>query len=147
LAKFESAHVFDGVPVEVFQALKRYELYPKYLQGVTSIEVLPPKAKGSTAIVKYEVNLIKKFHYSLNMFEEEPGRIWWTLEDSNLMKANDGSWKLTGKGTQQTQAVYTLDVKFKGLMPSAITDQVAKANMPSMFQGFQKLILDLRSGS
>jgi len=74
------------------------------------------------------------------MYEQAPGKLWWTLADSNLMKSNDGGWKLTAKGTKQTKAIYSLDVKFKGLVPAAITDQVAKANIPAMLAGFQNLI-------
>jgi ribosome-associated toxin RatA of RatAB toxin-antitoxin module len=142
LAKLETEHVFRGSVDKVFSAIGKYDLYPDYLPGVTKIEVLPAKATGSRCQVRYELNLIKKFYYVLDMFEEAPNRIWWKLDDSNLMKQNDGSWEFTKKSADATKARYTLDVKFKGLVPSSITDQIAKANLPAMLTGFQKLIDD-----
>ena len=58
------------------------------------------------------------------------------------MKANDGSWDLKASGNDKTQATYTLDIKFKGFVPGKVTDQLAKANLPNMLSGFQKLISD-----
>jgi len=140
LAKVEIEQNFRGTIESVFKTIGKYDLYPDYLPGVTSIEVLPAKAKGSVCQVKYEINLIKTFHYTLDMFVTEPNKICWNLADSNLMKQNDGSWEFSSKGGDSTKAKYTLEVKFKGLVPSAITDQIAKANLPAMMAGFQKMI-------
>ncbi|MCX6123329.1 MAG: SRPBCC family protein, partial [Proteobacteria bacterium] len=60
--------------------------------------------------------------------------------ESNLMKHNTGSWTFEAEGKGKTKATYNLEIKFKGLVPSMITDQIAKANLPLMFAGFQKLI-------
>ncbi len=145
MAKIEEEHIFEGSLDQVFKGLKQFDLYSKYLPGVTSIEILPAVQKGSVCQVRYELNLIKKFFYILDMYEESPTKMWWTLTDSNLMKFNDGSWKLRETEPGKTRAKYALDVKFKGLIPGAITDQVAKANLPMMFTGFQRLINDLKS--
>jgi hypothetical protein len=56
------------------------------------------------------------------------------------MKTNNGSWNLSTGATNETIAIYKLDVGFRGLVPSMITDKIAKANLPAMFDGFQKLI-------
>jgi ribosome-associated toxin RatA of RatAB toxin-antitoxin module len=147
MAAVETEHVFSGDLELVKSAIRAYQKYPKYLPGVTKIEVLPAAVKGSVCQVRYELNLIKRFHYTLNMFDESPNRITWTLADSNLMKTNDGSWTLASKGDSKTKAVYSLDVKFKGLVPGAITDQIAKANLPLMMSGFQRMIDDLKASS
>ena len=140
MAKLETEHVFEGDIKTVFGAINNFALYPDYIPGVTAIEVLAPKAEGSIAQVRYELNIIKKFFYTLDMFAEEPNKIWWTLADSNLMKTNNGSWEFKSKGKTKTHADYMLDIKFKGLVPGKITDQIAKANLGGMFEGFQKLI-------
>lgn len=144
MASLETETTFNGPMESVFDAIKKYDKYPEYLPGVTRIEVLPPKEKGSVCQVRYELNIVKTFFYVLNMFEDGPKKIWWTLDDSNILKGNNGSWafKTKGKEKNKTQAAYKLDIKFKGLIPSVITDQVAKANLPLMMIGFQKLIDD-----
>lgn len=141
MAELETTHTFNGNIQKVFAALGQFERYPEFIPGVTGIKVLPPPT-GSKAkcLVRYEINIMKTFFYTIETFEEGPSKIWWTMTESNLMKRNEGSWTLTAKGENETSAVYKLDVSFKGLVPSMITDQVAKANLPGMFAGFQKLI-------
>lgn len=145
MAKLETEHIFKSSVKEAFEGIRQYQKYPEYLPGVTKIEILPAKAKGSTCQVRYEINIIKKFYYVLDMFEDEPGRLWWSLDDSNLMKTNDGEWLLTEKDSGLTKARYSLDIKFRGLVPSAVTDKVAQANLPSMLAGFQRLIDDTKA--
>jgi ribosome-associated toxin RatA of RatAB toxin-antitoxin module len=141
MATLKTEHIFTGTTAEVFAALSNYSAYPKYLPGVTKVEVQkPPSGSKAKAVVRYELNIVKTFHYSLETFEEAPGKIWWHLVDSNLMKENSGSWTLSKKDASHTLAVYELDVKFKGLVPSMVTDPIAKANLPLMFAGFQKMI-------
>lgn len=139
MAKINADHTFKGNVEKVFQGIKNFDEYVNYLPGVTNIEVMKPAKKGSVCQVKYEINIIKKFHYTIDIFEESPTKLWWELADSNIMKLNNGSWELTSDG-QKTKALYTLEVVFRGLVPSAVTDKVAKANLPSMFEGFQKII-------
>jgi ribosome-associated toxin RatA of RatAB toxin-antitoxin module len=140
LAEVEIEHVFKGTPKQVFSALRRYDLYPKFLPGVQKVEILPAMVKGATAQVRYELNLIKTFYYVLNMRETPCESIAWDMADSNLMKANAGSWALKPKGKSQTAATYRLDVQFRGLVPSMVTDRIAAANLPAMMTGFQRLI-------
>lgn len=139
MATLERTHVFRGDVARVFGAIKSYDKYPKYIQGVTSVEVFPSNGVASTQRVRYELNLIKKFYYVLEMTEKDGKQISWNLVESNLMKENSGSWTFSQEG-KNTRAEYQLEVKFKGLIPSKITDQVAKANLPAMFDGFQKMI-------
>lgn len=140
MAKLETEHVFNGSIEKVFSGLRNYQHYPEYLPGVTGIEVLPPQESGSSCQVRYELKIIKEFYYILNMYEKAPDKIWWDLADSNIMKANSGSWKLRPKSDSQTQATYQLDIKLKGFVPSAVTDKVAESNLSAMLAGFQKLV-------
>ena len=142
MAELTTEHVFDGSVEEVLAGLRTYEKYPEYLPGVTGIKVLPAKAKGSVCQVRYELKLLKSFYYTLNM-HEEPGRIWWDLDDSNIMKQSNGSWTLAAAGPGKTKAVYSLDIAFSGFVPQKIVDQITKANLPAMMNGFQKLIADV----
>jgi len=141
MAELEVKHVFNGDVNKVFRALGQFELYPEFIPGVTATKVLPPSV-GSKAkcMVRTELNIVKTFYYTIEIFEDAPNRIWWSLVDSNLMKTNNGSWNLSAGATNETIAIYKLDVGFRGLVPSMITDQIAKANLPAMFDGFQKLI-------
>jgi ribosome-associated toxin RatA of RatAB toxin-antitoxin module len=146
LAELTTEHTFDASIDEVFTGLGEFKKYPEYIPGITGIEVLPPSKPGSIGKVRYELKIIKSFYYTLNMFTEKPSRIWWDLDESNIMKKSVGSWTLSDAGGGKTKAVYSLDITFKGLVPSAIVDQVTKANLPGMFSGFQKLFDANRKG-
>lgn len=141
MAELTTEHVFDGGVAAVFDGIRQYAKYPDYLPGVTKVDVLPAKKKGSVCQVRYELKLLKSFFYTLNMFEEKPNRIWWDLDDSNIMKHSVGSWTLKDQGGK-TQATYSLDIAFSGFVPQKIVDQITKANLPLMMKGFQKLIGD-----
>jgi ribosome-associated toxin RatA of RatAB toxin-antitoxin module len=141
MAELEVQHVFNGELKKVFTTLGQFQLYPEFIPGVTGTQVLPPQP-GSKAKcqVRTELNIVKTFYYTIEVFEEHPHKISWRLVDSNLMKTNNGSWLLSAKSAEETLATYKLDVTFRGLVPSMITDQIAKANLPAMFEGFQKMI-------
>ena len=141
MAVVETKYIFNGNIEKVFQGLIKYDLYPKYLPGMTGVKILPPESKGAVCQVRYELNIVKTFFYTLEMFHDEPTSITWNLIDSNLMKKSTGSWTLSKvKGGKTTEGAYLLDITFKGFVPSMITDPIAKANLPVMFAGFQKLI-------
>jgi ribosome-associated toxin RatA of RatAB toxin-antitoxin module len=142
VAELTTEHAFEGTLQQVFDGIRDYERYPKYLPGVTGVQRLPAKAKGSVCQVRYELKLIKSFYYVLNMFEESPKRIWWNLDDSNIMKHSNGSWSLVDGGPNKVKAVYTLDIAFSGFVPQKIVDQISKSSLPAMFSGFQRLIID-----
>jgi len=130
---------FKGTPDQVLAAIRDYERYPEFIPGVTKVEVLPAKKPGSTCQVRYSLKLIKTFQYTLDMFEE-PGRVWWSLDSSNIMKTSDGSWMLVDTGKGCTRATYSLDVAFSGFVPQRVVDQVTKSSLPALIAGMQKLI-------
>ena len=141
MAIIETTHVFQGNINKVFSAIGQFHRYPEFIPGVTAIQVLPATGTSKAQCqVRTELNIVKTFFYTIEIFQEAPNKIWWTMAESNLMKQNNGGWTLSAQGDSQTAALYKLDVTFKGLVPSMITDQVAKANLPGMFAGFQKLI-------
>jgi ribosome-associated toxin RatA of RatAB toxin-antitoxin module len=145
VAELTTEQVFDGTLAQVFEGIRQYAKYPEYLPGVTAIDVLPAKKAGSTCQVRYELKLIKSFYYTLNMFEDAAAkspRIWWDLDDSNIMKQSNGSWTFVDAGGGKTKATYMVDVAFSGFVPQKIVDQITKANLPMMMKGFQRLIID-----
>ena len=141
MAIIETPHVFQGNINKVFSAIGQFDRYPEFIPGVTAIQVLPASGTNKAKCqVRTQLNIVKTFFYTIEIYQEAPNKIWWTMAESNLMKQNNGGWTLSAQGDSQTAAIYKLDVTFKGLVPSMITDQVAKANLPGMFAGFQKLI-------
>ncbi|MEI8027137.1 MAG: SRPBCC family protein [Pseudomonadota bacterium] len=140
MASVTKEHIFSGSQTACFKAIANYEHYPEYLPGVLKVELLPPKDPKAAVSVRYELNIVKTFFYVLDMYHGEPDEISWKLVDSNLMKSNQGKWKLSSAGKNKTKAEYHLDVDFKGLVPSMVVKKVTESSLPAMFEGFQKMI-------
>ena len=102
MAELETSHVFNGNINKVFAGIGKFNRYPEFIPGVTSIQVLPsPAGSKAKCIVRYELNIVKTFYYTIEMFEEAPHRIWWTLVDSNLMKRNEGAGHCLSRGADR----------------------------------------------
>lgn len=142
MAELTEQTEFTGDIQQVFENIIKYESYPEYIPGVTQCEVQPSDDPEAACQVRYEMNLIKKFYYVLTMYHEPNKKIWWKLKDSNLMKSNDGGWDLQEASKGKTKADYHLNIKFRGLVPGAVTNKIAASSMPTTFKGFQKLIDD-----
>ncbi|MFK7873294.1 MAG: SRPBCC family protein [Oligoflexales bacterium] len=141
MAELKEEHTFCGAVDQVFRGVSRYCDYPDFVPGVMSTQILPAVVAGSCCQVKYEIHLVKSFHYTLDMFETSPHQISWSLADSNLMKTNKGSWIFSEADKQgETRAVYQVEASFRGLVPKKVTDKLAKASLPGLFSGLQKLI-------
>lgn len=144
MASLTTVRIFQGNPLEVFKGIRRFDQYPKYLPMVSEISIDPPVAPKSTALVTFKINIVKTFYYSINVFESPPERMWWELQESNLMKKSNGSWLLVAHGAKETKATYTLDIAFKGLIPQMMIDKVTQSSLEPMMDGFQKLIDETR---
>lgn len=140
MAGVTTTHDFNGTLDQVYGAITDYESYPDYIPGVLKVIVLEPLADGAACSVRYEINVVKTIHYTLNMFHTKPLEVSWELESSNLMKKNEGYWRLHDKSDGIVAADYSVDLKFRGLVPSAIVKKLTETNLPAMFEGFQELI-------
>ena len=147
MATLTTERIFKGKLSEVFEGLRRFDLYPKYLPMVSEITVDPPRIPQSMSLVTFKINLVKTFYYSLNMFEAPPDRLWWELEESNIMKKSNGSWHLSAHGPHETKSTYSLDVAFKGLIPQMMIDKITQSSLEPMLDGLQRLIDDLRASA
>lgn len=141
MASVNTTHTFLGTPSEVFKGITDYAAYADYIPGVLKTEILEPLDKDADLSIRYEINIVKKFHYTLNMFHKGKSEILWTLEGSNIMKENEGHWRLKKSDKKGfVDAEYAVNLKFRGLVPSAIINKITQTSLPAMFEGFQSLI-------
>ncbi len=121
---------------KLYDVLVDYEKYPEFVDGVSGIKVLSKDEKA--AKVEYNLNMIKSFKYIINLKQERPARLSWSLDSGDLFKKNDGEWKLKDLGNGKTEVTYTLDVDFKIFAPSSILSALTEKNLPSMMNSFFK---------
>lgn len=121
-------------------ALKRaildFEKYPKFVSEVVSAKPHEKKNDG-TQLVEFELEVLKRFQYTLEFDLTEDDVIRWRLIDSNFFTSNEGAWKLTSLGKNKTGVVYELDVGVKFLIPSWVAKKLTEVNLPRLLESFE----------
>jgi len=136
MASASRTEVVDVDINKLYDVLVDYEKYPEFVDGVSGIKVLAKDEK--TAKVEYNLNMIKSFKYTINLKQERPSRLSWTLDSGDLFKKNDGEWKLKDLGNGKTEVTYSLDLDFKMFAPSSILSALTEKNLPTMMGSFFK---------
>ena len=138
MAKAERTEIFD-VPAEKFyQAITDYKSYPKFVDGMKSIEVV--SESGDTATVKFNLNLIKEITYTLKLTGKKNETVSWSLVSGDMMKVNNGGWKLKDLGNGKTEVTYSLEVELKGFFPGLgmVEKTMVSTNLPMNMKAFAK---------
>ena len=129
--------IFDAPIDVVFKAVSDYEAFPSFLDGANHVKVLQmDAAKGGR--VEFSISVIKEFTYVLKMKHQPPGNLSWSFESGDLFKKNEGSWQLKDLGSGRTEAVYTLDVEFKMMVPKMILNKLVSSNLPLMMDQYHE---------
>ena len=136
MANASRTEVVDVEINKIYNVLVDYAKYPEFVDGVNAIKIL--SQTETTAKVEYSLNMIKSFKYIINIKQEKPTRLSWTLDSGDLFKKNDGEWKLKDLGNGKTEVTYSLDIDFKIFAPSSILSALTSKNLPVMMESFFK---------
>lgn len=128
-------------PKKCYEVITNYEKYPEFLKELNAIEV--KNKKGNTAQVTYEINLIKKIHYTLKMVGKPPNLVEWSFVEGDVMRDNHGSWEFEEIKKGLTRATYTVDITFGLFVPSLITKKLIGSNLPAMLKAYKERIEEL----
>jgi coenzyme Q-binding protein COQ10 len=138
MARAERTEVFD-VPVEKFyQAIIDYKSYPKFVDGMKSVDIQKESSEGAT--VKFNLSLIKEISYTLKLNHILNKEVSWSFVSGDLMKVNNGKWILKDLGQARTEVTYSLEVELKGFLPGLgmIEKTLVSTNLPSNMKAFAK---------
>jgi len=138
MAKAERTEIFD-VPAEKFyQAITDYKSYPKFVDGMKSVEIVTES--GDSATVKFNLNLIKEVTYTLKLTGKKNEAVSWSLVSGDMMKVNNGGWKLKDLGNGKTEVTYNLEVELKGFFPGLgmVEKTMVSTNLPMNMKAFAK---------
>lgn len=119
-----------------FKVISDYGKYPEFIPDIKALTV--GKREGNSVEVTYEVDVIKRIKYTLKHTEKSPSELTWSLVKGEMMKDNQGSWKLEADGEGKTRATYTIDLKLGALVPSSVEKALAEARLPQMLEQFKK---------
>ncbi|MCB9062999.1 MAG: SRPBCC family protein [Halobacteriovoraceae bacterium] len=136
MAAVTHTEIFDVDINRFYQTLIDYKSYPDFVDGCD--EVIIVEQNDKSAKVQYFLNLIKKFKYTLDLKQSAPNSVTWTFDSGDIFKENNGSWELEDLGEGKTKVTYSLDVKFKVLVPKPIINKLVSSNLPKMMQQYYK---------
>lgn len=125
---------FDVPRQAFYDVVADYEAYPEFVEHMAQAKVLERDGKRSR--VQFTIHLIKDIPYTLDIYHDEPKRVWWELVESKYFKVSNGSWELKYKSPKKTEVVYSVEVVPKILVPARIMDMLTKQSLPSMMQSF-----------
>lgn len=125
-------------PIEMaFETICDFESYTEFLEGMREVKI--HDRHNNHAVVEFTLDLFKRFTYTLDLDMEGPDEVKWKLVEADMMKKNDGSWKLKQSGGI-TNAEYTIDIDFNIWVPGPIKDFLINSSIPSTLQSFKKEI-------
>ncbi len=138
MAKADRTETFDVPCDKYFQAIVDYKNYPKFVDGMKAVEVISESADSAT--VKFTLNLIKEVTYTLKLSNKKNESVSWTLVSGDLMKVNNGGWKLKDLGNGRTEVTYQLEVELKGFFPGLgmVEKTMVSTNLPMNMKAFAK---------
>jgi len=140
MASAEAKEVFNCTKEEFFKIISDYEKYSDFLSEVDQCEII--ETNGNKKLVEYSVSLIKTFKYKLWMTETPNDSITWQLDSGDFFKVSNGSWHLTDEG-EKVSAIYKVEAKFKGFVPSPIAKGLVSVNLPNMMKSYQKRVKEV----
>lgn len=134
--------IMNASKENILAVLKDYESYSEFMDGVSNVSV--ENREGNKVQAKYDLNLIKKFSYTLNLEESDDG-VSWTFDNGDIFSVNSGSWVLKDLGDGTTEVEYNIEVEIKIKMMGSgmITKQLVNTSLPSMMKSVEKRAQDL----
>lgn len=120
----------------VYNCVVDFESYPKFLSDVKSAKVIA--ASEEQMEVAFKLNLIKEINYTLLIDLDPPHGVVWKLKTGEMMRSNNGSWKLKMLSDDLTEADYAIDVEFGFWIPKAITQTLIEKSLPQTLNRFKK---------
>jgi len=120
----------------VYDCVVDFESYPKFLPETKLVKIAWCDDKAME--VTFKINLIKEISYTLLIDLDPPEGVHWKLKTGELMKLNNGSWKLKMKDDHLTEAIYSIDVEFGLWVPKVITQTLIEKSLPQTLKRFKK---------
>lgn len=127
--------------------IRNFEAYPEFVEGCHSARVLERQGEAGSqkTRVAYSLEILsKEVHYTLDHIDTPQG-VRWELIESNLLKANRGSWTLQARGPQEVEVTYELELEFSIPVPGFLLGGLVKSSLPAMLASFEKRCAAIKS--
>lgn len=120
----------------VYNCIIDFEAYPKFLSTMKGAKIAWCEDKKME--VAFKISLIKDISYTLLFDLDPPEGVYWSLKQGEMMKSNNGHWKLKMQDDCLTEAEYSIDLEFSLWVPKAITSVLIEKDLPKTLNAFKK---------
>lgn len=134
MAQVEKIETYDVAIESFYNVIVDYESYPEFVDGMSSVKILKNTAKAFE--VEYELDLIKKFKYTLTHKHKKNKEVSWSLKEGDLFKKSEGSWTLKKIDAHTTEVTYKLDVEMKLFAPKMIVKKLVNVQVPNTMEAY-----------
>lgn len=138
MAKIVAERLMPISVKKLWNVILAFEDYPNFLKEVISTKV---EKKGKLFLVEFEIELLKRFKYTLEFSTTPFTEITWKLVEGELFKTNSGKWVLKEKTKNQTLAIYETEVTFGFFVPNWVIKKLTEVNLPAMLEAFERRAL------
>ena len=128
-----------NAPIEkVFSVISDYEKYPEFLDEQSGAKVA--SRNGNVVEVVFKLKVIKEIEYTLRITENKPNGISWSMTKGEMMKSNNGGWKLEDIGGDKTRATYSIEVGLGMLVPKTVANMLTETTLPKTMEAFKRRV-------
>ena len=138
----ESSIVIDAAPAQIMAVVADLPAYPQWSDGVKSVEVLTEYEDGRPADARFVVDSgpIKDTYELEYDWADDQLFVTWTLTSGTLLKAMDGSYRLSDNEDGTTAVVYQLSVDSSIPMIGLIKRKAEKFIVDSALRGLKERV-------
>lgn len=119
----------------VFDVIVGFESYPEFVPENQAVQVT--ERDGDEATVRFEVEMLMRFDYTLRITAVRPTRVSWTLVEGKMLSKNTGSWELEALDESRTKASYRLNLELARAIPAAVRERLIGAGLPKTLERFK----------
>lgn len=140
----KSSVSIKAAPAKVLDVIADFDGYPEWTGQIKKAEVLSEDEQGWPHDVRMtlDAGAIKDTYtlaYSWDVSEDGTGIVSWQLIKSSILKALDGSYRLTGDGAD-TEVTYELSVDLSIPVIGMIRRKAEKTIIDTALKGLKKRV-------
>ena len=126
-------------PERVMAVIADFAAYPAWANQINPVEVIAPGADGRAERVRFTMDAgAIKDSYTLDYTWAPDGRsVSWTLVKGQIQKAQDGSYRLAGRGGDSTTVTYSLAVDLNIPMIGMLRRKAEKVIIDTALKGLK----------
>lgn len=134
MATITRIEIVDVPTKHLYKVIADYEAYPEFVPHIVHAKIIEEDLRFRR--VQFKAHYLRDISYTLDIFHDEPRRIWWQLLESPLIKVSSGSWELRHKGNSKTEVEYSVQVVPRVFVPSSIVEALTLRGIPSLINAF-----------